>query len=217
MCRTVQDAARILDTIVGFDEKDDFTSINSFTGRSSMPDQFLNAVKQPFMEGKRLGVLREAFGTHKGINSVLDKTLSDLKNAGVELIDVSIPNLEHYKASTSPYILRSKKDINYFLQSREELKHLRIEEIYKNEEYHTACDLIDMLVKGPSDPFQSPHSAKHLTQKDEFQRVVATIFAKHNLDAIIYPTCAELAPKTQTVLDRKYVWKYAKGEEYEVY
>ncbi|CAK3912106.1 amidase family [Lecanosticta acicola] len=204
MCRTVEDAARILDVIVGFDEKDDFTSINSFTGRSALPDQFTNAVRQPFLEGKRLGVLREAFGTHKGINAVLDQTISNLKNAGVELIDVSIPGLEDYKASTSPYILRSKKDINSFLESREELKHLRIEEIYQNGDYHPACDLIDMLVKGPTDPFQSPHSAKHLTQKDEFQRVVASIFAKHNLDAMVYPTCTELAPKTQSVLDREF-------------
>lgn len=204
MCKTVEDAARILDVLVGFDEADDFTSINAFTGRTASPTQFQDAIKQPFLEGKRLGVLRQAFGSHKGITSLLENTLRDLQSAGVELIDVEIPDLESLKEQTSVYILRSKQDINDFLASRDGLKHLTIEDLHAEGTYHKALDLINALVKGPSDPTKSLHFSVALLAIAKFQRTVASIFAKHNLDAIVYPTCQLLAPKTKDLLDGRW-------------
>lgn len=204
MCKTVEDAARILDVLVGFDEKDDFTSINALTGLAPNPTAFTDATKQPFMEGKRLGVLRQAFGEHKGINSVLDRTLKDLKEAGVELVDVEIPNLEKLKEQTAVYVLRSKQDINNFLASREELKHLKIEDLQATGHYHGALDLINALVRGPSDPLNSAHFSKALIEITTFQRTVASLYAKHRLDAMIYPTSQLLAPKTKDLLDLRW-------------
>lgn len=205
MTHTVADAAKILDVLVGYDENDDYTSINAYAdSRSYIPNQFSEAVKQPFLEGKRLGVLRQAFGSHKGINNVLEKTLSELKSAGVELIDVEIPNLENLKEQTSTYVLRSKSDINDFLASREGLKHLKIEDLHAKGTYHKALDLIDALVKGPTDPFASPHFSKALVAISSFQRTVAGIFANHSLDAMIYPTCQVLAPKTKDILGMRW-------------
>ncbi|EME41224.1 hypothetical protein DOTSEDRAFT_46266 [Dothistroma septosporum NZE10] len=200
MVKTVEDAARLLDVLVGFDENDDFTSINAMTGRSTSATQFVDAIKQPLLEGKRLGILRQAFGDHKGVNSVLDKALLDLKDAGVELIDVEIPNLEDYLTNTSGYILRSKSDVNHFLASREGLAHLKLEDLHSAGTYHKSLDLINMVVKGPTDPSMSPHYARVLAKVGEFQRTVGSIFAKYNLDAIIYPTSKQLAPKTANVL-----------------
>ncbi|KAF2165696.1 hypothetical protein M409DRAFT_55582 [Zasmidium cellare ATCC 36951] len=201
MCRTVEDAAKILDVLVGFDEKDDFTSINALTGRSASATQFQDAVAQPFLEGKRLGVLRQEFGSHLGINDILDKTLADLKGAGVELVDVEIPNLDDFKRITAPYVLRAKADINEFCASRPALQHIKLEDLYDKGIYHKGLELIPSAVKGSTKFEQSPHFAKYLVTREEFQRKVAALFAKHSLDAIIYPTCKTLAPKTQQLLD----------------
>lgn len=201
MCRTVEDAAKILDVLLGYDELDDFTSINALTGRSASATHFQDAIAQPFLEGKRLGVLRQEFGTHKGIQGRLDKTLTDLKSAGVELVDVEIPGLDDFKRLTAPYVLRSKADINEFCASKEGLKHIKLEDLYDRGIYHKGLDLIPSAVKGTIKFDENPHYAKYLVKREEFQRKVASLFAKHSLDAIIYPTCKVLAPKTQQLLD----------------
>ena len=50
---------------------------------------------------------------------------------------------------------------------------------------------------------QSPHYAKALTAIQQLQRTVAGVFAKYELDAMIYPTCQLLAPKTKDVVDMR--------------
>ena len=205
MARSVEDAAKILDVIVGFDEADQYTSVNAIAPLSKSDTPFQDAIKSPSLKGKRLGVLGEAFGSHKGVLQVLEKTLESLKSSGVELVDVEIPDLDHYKTFTSAYVTRSKSDINEFLAARKGLSHLKIEELHAAGTYHKALDLIDAFVKGPSDPFQDPHFSKRILEQAKFQRIVASIFARNQLDAIIYPTCQLPAPKTEDILNGRYV------------
>lgn len=196
MGRTVKDVAKVLDVIVGFDEKDDFTGVNAVSPAGS----FEKAIGSPSVKGKRLGVLQEAFGSHAGINKTMNATLDRLRDAGAELIDISIPDLDHYKTFTSLYGTRSKTDIDTFLQSRPELSHLNVEDIVKNKQYHKALDLMEVISQGTTDYLRNPHFGKRVTEQQKFQRVVSSIFAKEKLDAVIYPTCQVLAPKTEDVL-----------------
>ncbi|KAK5137534.1 hypothetical protein LTR08_008514 [Meristemomyces frigidus] len=200
MTKSVADAAKLLDVMVGFDEADGYTSINAMAPSYSFQD----AIKGPSLKGKRLGVLREVFGTHTGILSVLDTALDGLKRAGAELIDVEIPELEYYKTFTSVYATRSKSDINAFLASRQGLSHLKIEDLQRDGVYHKSLDLIDALVEAPDDFTKDPHFARRLVEQSKFQRIVASVFARLRLDAMIYPTCQLLAPKTQDLLDMRW-------------
>lgn len=200
MVNSVGDAAKMLDVLVGYDEADTYTSINALAGTVGSATHFQDAVAKPSLQGKRLGVLKEAFGQHSGITGVLETALKSFEAAGAELVDVSIPDLDHYKASTTLYAIRSKTDINEFLGSRNALSQLKIENLHKDDAYHKALDLIDVLVKGPTDFLKSPHFASRLVEQSAFQRTVASVFARERLDAIIYPTCQLLAPKTEDVL-----------------
>lgn len=211
MARTVEDAAKIMDVIVGFDENDFYTSVNFTRRLSKSATPFQDAIKQSSLNSKRFGVLRDAFGSHEGINRVLDSTLTALQNAGVELIDVYIPDRERYVASTAAFITRSKADVNEFLASRKELAHLKIEELVAAGIYHRSLDMVDCFVKGPTIPSQSPHFATGLLAQAEFQRIVASTFARHQLDAMIYPTCQVLPPKTEDVLNHKYANLQCRG------
>lgn len=105
MTRTVGDAARILDVSVGYDEKDEFTSVNALAGRRMGSGGFVGAIGEPVLKGRRLGVLRQVFGEVKGINGVMETTLEELKAEGVELVDVEIEGLEEFKQTTSVYVL----------------------------------------------------------------------------------------------------------------
>jgi Asp-tRNA(Asn)/Glu-tRNA(Gln) amidotransferase A subunit family amidase len=201
MVKSVEDAAKILDVIVGFDERDPFTSVNAIAPSRKSATPFQDAVARPTVQGKRFGVLRQAFGTDPGVLAVLDSTLKNLETNGATLIDVEVPDLEHYKTFTSAYVTRSKSDINEFLAERKELSHLKIEELHAAGQYHKALDLIDAFVQGP-DKFEDDHFfSKRLLEQSKFQRLVASLFAKFQLDAILYPTCQLLPPKTKDLLD----------------
>lgn len=204
MVRSVKDAARILDVIVGFDEKDPYTAVNVIAPLRHPSTAFQKAILEPSLQGKRLGVLKQAFGNDPGILDALGKAIAAFKDAGAELIDVEIPDLDYYKTFTSAYVTRSKSDINDFLSARPSLSHLKIEELHAAGTYHKALDLIDAFVKGPSDYTQDPHFAKRLLEQAKFQRIVASIFAREKLDAIIYPTCQLLPPKTKDILDGRW-------------
>jgi Asp-tRNA(Asn)/Glu-tRNA(Gln) amidotransferase A subunit family amidase len=55
MCRTVEDAARVLEVISGYDEEDDLTSYSN--GR--IPDNYIQFLDKEGLKGSRIGVLWE--------------------------------------------------------------------------------------------------------------------------------------------------------------
>src|SRR4029077_12189247 len=56
MCRTVEDTARILDVIVGYDSKDELTAFS--VGR--LPDEpYYEFASESSLAGMRIGILRE--------------------------------------------------------------------------------------------------------------------------------------------------------------
>lgn len=205
MARSVDDAARILDVIVGYDERDPDTAFGVAAPLSPTATPFQDALKGTTLKDKRLGVLRGVFGHHKGVNGALAGALQNFVEAGAQLIDVEIPGLDRFRRSTSMYLLRAKSDINGFLASRPDLAHLRIEEIHANGGYDKHLDLMDALVRGPDEPATDAGLGKCFLEQAEFRKVVASIFANHKLDAIVYPTSQLPAPKTQDIYDGKYV------------
>jgi aspartyl-tRNA(Asn)/glutamyl-tRNA(Gln) amidotransferase subunit A len=94
---SVMDAARILQVIAGRDEND------STSADVAVPD-YLAAIDGK-MKGKRIGLPKEYFTTalNPEIASVLQKKIDLLKQAGAEMVEVSLPHSE-YTISTY-YIL----------------------------------------------------------------------------------------------------------------
>lgn len=203
MTRSIEDAARILDVIVGFDEKDDFTSVNAIAPLAKSPTPFQDAIKNPSLQGKRLGILAEAIGNSKSVKGVFDSAQKSLATAGATLVAISIPDLASYVSRSSAYICRSKADINAFCTSRPVLSHLKLEDLHAEGKYHKALDLIDTVVKGPAEITKNPHYTTAMLVQAEFQRVVASVFAKEQLDAVVYPTCQVLPPKTEDILNAR--------------
>lgn len=205
MARTVADAARVLDVLAGgFDEADEYTAINAL--RPVAPGAFLAAVESSSspsscLRGRRLGVLRQVFGEHRGVRGVLDAALERMRAAGgAELVEVEIPRLEHFLAVTSVYGTRSRADIDAFVAARPALAHLRFADMHARGEYHKALDLMDVIAGGREDFEADPALAGRLLAQEEFRRLVAGVFAKHGLDAVVYPTCQLVAPRTKDVL-----------------
>jgi len=95
--RTVRDAARVLQVIAGSDPHD------STAANVAVPE-YLQAMDRK-VQGMKIGLPREYFSDalDAGVRSVLQQKIDALKNAGAEIIEVSLPH-SRYTISTY-YIL----------------------------------------------------------------------------------------------------------------
>jgi amidase len=196
MARNVQDVATLLDVMVGVDKRDHYTSISAISPRNN----FFAASQSPSLADKRVGVLREMFGSHEGIHGAMETALLSMTRAGAKLIDIEIPELDYFMTATSVSIPRLRADISDFLASRNELANLTIEGIARCAEVYKSLDLIGTIAKAFPSLIRPGELDRATDERTRFQRVVAGIFADLALDAIVYPTCRILAPKTEEVL-----------------
>jgi amidase len=90
MCRTVQDAAKVLDVIAGYDPKDEMTAFS--VGRTSaLPYRGFASARR--LDGLRIGVIREymskklfAKADEQSID-LIERALADLRRLGATIVD----------------------------------------------------------------------------------------------------------------------------------
>lgn len=85
MTKTVADAALMLETFSGFDEKDSTTSQRKVPEWSRLISENIS--------GKKIGVLKEFMeGTlHPDVQGTVDRAIQSLRSRGAEIVEVSIP------------------------------------------------------------------------------------------------------------------------------
>ncbi|RCV87418.1 amidase [Vreelandella rituensis] len=206
MARTVKDAAKLLDSMVGYDPKDEYTTAALIAGHKG---SYVEATENASLRGTRLGVVRNAFGTDDNpdaaaVNRVMADALNAAREAGAELIDVEIPDLMEHILETSLYLSHSRYDINRFLASRDNMPIKSLEEIKEKKYYDPSLDLLEAIFEGPEHPEDDPEYFRKLAARDNFQRLVVGIVAQHNLDGLVFPCTQILPPSKQAVRDGKH-------------
>ncbi|WP_159560549.1 amidase [Alcanivorax sp. S71-1-4] len=131
MCRTVQDCALMMDAMVGFDasahsgQRESFeidapliTSEEQYKEVTGIPDTYTAFLDADGLRGKRIGVVRELFGSNDSVNTVMQAALDKMAAAGAILEEVSIPEvsavLGNY-SSLSSY--QFKRDLESYLNA----------------------------------------------------------------------------------------------------
>ena len=99
MTRTVEDAATLLDVLVGYDPAD---SRSAFGVGEVPPGGYAQFLDRNGLQGARIGVLREPMGVDsepdsddfRKVTEVFDRAIGELQTAGAEVVDpITIPNL----------------------------------------------------------------------------------------------------------------------------
>ena len=91
------------------------------------------------------------------MNEVVRAAIEEMKGAGAEFVQLSLPNLAEEIAGTSLYLSRSRNDIDTFLQSRPALAHSSLREVYATGTCHKNLDLIQLLATvSPEKPEDDP-------------------------------------------------------------
>ncbi|WP_255168844.1 amidase [Natrononativus amylolyticus] len=207
MTRTVRDTAKLLDVLVGYDERD------TLTGRTTLVadrGSYTNALLADGLNGARIGVLRDGFGDADDPDSgpvvdAVERALTTMRNAGATLVDpVEIPRLDAYLEETMLYILQSKHDLNEFLADRDGPVD-SVEDLYESGRYH---DLLDLFVgfaeEGPADLSENLDYWKRRNAQHAFQEEILAVFAAHGLDAIVFPDVQVVPPTEREIREGTY-------------
>ena len=185
ICRTIEDAARVLDVIAGYDPADPITEMSE----GKIPASYLDRLKLDGLNRKRIGVLRyytDQPTTDTEVLEVFEATLTDLEKNGATLIDpFVIPDFE--ERTEDIWCNTFKHDLNQYLKTLENPPYKTLEEIYRSGKY---SDYIAERLKNMAESNPEPNYGDLYTEPRniKLRDIIVDQMNKHELDAIIYPT-----------------------------
>jgi len=207
IARTVQDAAKLLDVLVGFDRNDAFTAA---TAHAADAGRYEASLEGADMKKFRVGVLASAFGSDEDpdcapVNDRVRAIVAWLKEQGVEVVEgLEIPDIGQWITDTSLYIMQSKMDINNFLSKRPNTPVGSFKEIYDANLFHPMNDLFHDIDGGPEDPTSDENYYRMRVRQEEFRRAIVHLMLDRGVDFLIYPTVQVMPPKREELYARKW-------------
>lgn len=188
MARTVEDAARVLQVIAGYDPADPITSLCL----ERKPENYISFLNKDGLQGKRIGVFRKYTETPTAdpeIVRLFENAIRDIKEMGVEIIDpFIIPGFE--EMTEDIWCNTFRHDVNIYLESLgEEAPYRNLKEIVDSGLYSAYIER--RLLRALEKPLQKEPECKDLYSEKRnivFREAVLKAMAEADIDAFIYPT-----------------------------
>ncbi len=189
MCRTVEDATKVLEVVAGFDPNDKITNYSKGKAETDY-QQFLVSNG---LTNARIGVLSQLSDANPNpeIKVLFEKSIVNLKRLGATVVNIHVQNFDSLK--NNQWCANFKQDIEAYLA-----------EYVKNDTIRTLNDIIRIgtksnYAKGVLDYFsKNSGREKHLeiacgdpytdTRRIAFRNAIEQQMDSLQLDAIIYPT-----------------------------
>ncbi len=190
MCRTVEDATRVMEVMAGYDPKDEITKYSE--GKTHTDYQQL-LIKNG-LEGARIGVLRELSDDNidPEVKVLFEQSLLDLDSLGAELVDpLVIPDFSTLRQNQWCAVFRN--DVEAFLAT-----------YVKRDTVKTLEDIIRIGTKSEisknilaananntgrwGDDDTECGSAYTDSKRIAFREAIENMMDSLNLDAIVYPS-----------------------------
>jgi amidase len=194
MCRTVRDAATMLGAITGIDEEDHATA----ESREKSYTDYTQFLKADGLKGARIGVVRQRFGFHEGVDKVMESALDALKKEGAILVDPANIETSGKFGDTEFTVLlyELKADLNAYLtrlgpnapvKTLKEIIDFNEKNREKEMPYFGQDTFIRAEEKGPlsSQEYLDALAKNHqLARKEGIDETMD----KNNVDALVAPT-----------------------------
>jgi amidase len=194
MARTVRDAAILLGALAGADNDDPATAATS--GR--VPGDYTPYLDARALQGARIGVARNYFGFHDGVDAVAQESLDVLRKSGATLVDpASLPNADKFgDAELLVLLYELKADLNDYLARQGNGARVRsLEEVIAFNERNRTREMPyfgqDLFVKAEAKgPLTSAAYLEALATCRRFARSegIDAVMDQHKLDALVAPT-----------------------------
>ena len=204
MCRTIEDAARTLDAIAGYNSTDDETawsvgmmpaSYASFLTADGMRD---NGMKGNGLKSRRIGILESFFGKeekHSEVNRIIADVIKVFAQNGAETVSLNEPIDSLWLSSeVSVHLDEFREQLNYYLAALPaEAPAHSLEEIMATGKYHPGIKA--NLEKALSLSTSKPAYHEKLRIRAELRKRFIKLMAGHRLDTIAFPHQQQLVCK----------------------
>lgn len=187
IARTVEDAARALTVMAGYDPEDPITSF----GRPRVPPTYTAFLDSTGLRGARIGVLLDFFGdeaVHEEVNAVVRRATERMSEAGAILVPIRIPNFAELTADTQLTQFEFKPAFNAYLAKlgpRAPVKTLR--EFIATGQFHDSIRGALESYERADDALNSVEYKERLLRRDALKLAAMQVMAENGLDAILYP------------------------------
>lgn len=200
MCRTVEEATRVLEIIAGYDPEDTVTKYSE----GKIPDNYQQFLQKDGLKGARIGVLRELSDDNPDpeIKALFEKAVIDMKSLGAQIIDtVDIPDFSNLRQNQ--WCDEFRKDVESYLATyvkRDTMKTL--EDIIRvGSKSENTVESLEYFVghsgrsKNPEIDCLDPYMD---INRIAFREAIEKRMDELNLDAIVYPSWNHKPAKIET-------------------
>ena len=200
MARTVEDAAVILGTLTGLDEKDTYTKRSE--GKSYT--DYTSSLNDDALRNKRIGVAKHFLGFHGEVDKLMEIAIQDLKNHGSKIIEIEKNELNNESSPDAYEVLlyEFKHDLNLYLnscnsnvkaRSLEQLIAFNLEHISQEMPYFDQEIFIAAQEKGDLKTDDYKRALENVL-KSNGPEGIDKVMDKYEVDVIIAPTGAPSWP-----------------------
>lgn len=185
--RTVEDAARALTVMAGYDPEDPVTAF----GWRQIPSAYTAFLDANGLDGARIGVLQDLFGSepiHEEVNAVVSRATERMSEAGATIVPIRIPNFAALTEDTQLTQFEFKAAFNVYLASLGPKAPVKtLEEFIATGQFHDSIRGALVGYQRADDALSSVEYQRRLLRHDALRLAVMQVMAEHRLDAILYP------------------------------
>ncbi len=210
--RTVEDAARMLDVMAGYDPNDPITAFSL----DKIPESYTHSLDPDGLAGARIGVLVDFFGAepvHKEVNAVTEAAIRQMATLGAAMIRISIPEIDELTQDVAVSTFETKIAFNAYLADLGSGAPVRnLEEFIDRGGFHESIRQVMEAAQQVQDGLNDPEYLRRLGRRQSLRQAIMTAMAEHRLDAILYPHQRRLvAPIGEPQLERNGVLSNGTG------
>jgi Asp-tRNA(Asn)/Glu-tRNA(Gln) amidotransferase A subunit family amidase len=188
MCRTVEDAVRILEVIAGYDPNDPITE----KCKGKVPENYTQFLDKDGLKGAHIGVFRlytDRSTADPQVLALFEQAIEDIKMAGAKIVDpFVIPDFG--RLTKGIWCDMFRHDLNNYLAALGDNAPIQnLLEVYNKGLFATPNKM--RIFRALEVPLQEEPACKDLYTEPKnvaFQEAVLKAMADQNVDFIIYPT-----------------------------
>jgi amidase len=191
IARTMEDAVKVFQVIVGEDARDAATA--AAKGRA-IPD-YSKSLDRNGLKGAVIGVLHEAYDRNSAdpeVVGIFQTAVEDMRRMGATVVDpAKVEGLESVKRPTgNGPCMGFKYDLNHFLADRSgQVPMADLTAILKSGKFHPSVQKrLEDAEKGPENGPESAACQADAAYRKQFGETVLKTMDQLKLDAFVYPT-----------------------------
>ena len=185
--RTVEDAARALTVMAGYDPEDPVTAF----GWRPVAPVYTASLDANGLVGARIGVLQDLLGSepiHEEVNAVVRRATERMSEAGATLVPIRIANFAALTEDTQLTQFEFKAAFNAYLASLGPNAPVKtLEGFIATGQFHDSIRGALAGYQRADDALNSVEYKQRLLRRDALRLAVMRVMAENRLDAILYP------------------------------